>query len=303
MSAHISFICGKGGVGKSTLAAAFSMHHATQGGALCVSIDSPDFLSGLFHQPVPSMHPMQIQSGLWIVHLNQQPILNQFLAHNIKFGLLSRWILQHPLYPYISAIVPGIRELLVLEKIYEFSQSNFDSKWHQIFVDTPASGHILHLLRVPAGLRTLFKLGPLAKIISQVEKMLAHPDTKLLLTALPEEIPVQETIELIQKFSWNDGPKINQVILNRAILQNLPGSWSATLNKLTHLMTSQSLPISITQKKMIRNNLKLYESMATRTRKYKQLLHSCFNDQVTLIPEFFGENPSEIVAKIAESIP
>jgi anion-transporting ArsA/GET3 family ATPase len=219
---RIFYICGKGGTGKTAITAALSKLFTSRGGVLCIAIDQPDQLASYFGCNKLQSEPHKIEDKLFAVHLDRQKCLDDFIKSYTKISFITNWILDHPAYPYVSAVAPGLREFLILDSIRIFSEKYPSKPWRTIIVDTPAAGHSAHLLQIPGPFAAALKLGPLRSRIHKTEKLLRSSQTvKYVLTATPDELPLNEAIE----FSYFIKTQLKQdpwaIILNKSEIQSL----------------------------------------------------------------------------------
>ncbi|MBN1356370.1 ArsA family ATPase [bacterium] len=225
---RIRFICGKGGVGKSAVAAALTQAYAHSGGALCVAIDQPDSLTRFLDSPSLPEEPVRIRNGLWAVHLDRQRCLDDFVLRYFKIRFVSRWILDHPLYPYITAVAPGIWEYLILDRIRNLAEPNMP--WKTIIVDTPATGHGVHLLNIATPLAAALKLGPMRFRILRTEQMLQDPArTQIILVTIPAELPLSEMTQLTDLIRDHLNMSIHSIIINRHEMFSIPPNLKSIL--------------------------------------------------------------------------
>ncbi|MBI3019227.1 MAG: hypothetical protein HYY61_04980 [Deltaproteobacteria bacterium] len=109
---------------------------------------------------------------------------------------------------------PGIDEIAVIGKIFYLDQQK---KWDTIIVDTPASGHSLYLFKSPKVFLDITKVGPIAKRSEELYEMLLNPKrTAIHLVCLPEELPIQETLELNSEIKKLKLP-LGKIFLNKML--------------------------------------------------------------------------------------
>ncbi len=297
--ASVHFICGKGGVGKTIITAARGVSDSRHGGVLCVTIDQPETLAHYLGRTALRFEPEEIQPGIWAVHLDRQKCLDDFIVGYFKFGILTHRILDHPVYPYISTVVPGIREYLVLDRIRILARPSPSRPWHTIIVDTPATGHGLHLFNLSAPLAAALKLGPLRNRIIKTEKMLKDPDqSRFTLVTIPAETPVQESLDFADALQLQLDRTPHRLIINRFEQFRLPRNIDSLLEAFPRAFRDCGIPHSD-----IPENLETAVSFIRFLRrtqnKYMRILRNHFLCPEVVVPFFPETDDQRICREIA----
>ncbi len=183
LSRPLIFIQGKGGVGKTTLATALARVSSRTRKTLLISIEDPTQEAG---------EMKQIGDNLW--HLNNEASTSFEEYAGLKIGspTLVKIFLSNRLMRYFVKAAPGIRELVLMGKIW-FEMKNFE----RIIVDMPATGHGLTMFQSISNWKNLFEGSLLAKDAQAILDVLADPTlVSHLIVALPEEMPLTESLEL-----------------------------------------------------------------------------------------------------------
>ena len=116
------------------------------------------------------------------------------------------------IFDYVSAAAPGVRELLIIGKIgWEVRHGD----WDEIIVDAPATGHVVELLSAPRSMAELIPTGPLAQQTEWLTEVLAAETTEIVLVTLPEELPVTETGELLERIRTETDTGVSMLVSNR----------------------------------------------------------------------------------------
>jgi anion-transporting ArsA/GET3 family ATPase len=296
----IRFICGKGGVGKSAVCAALSEHLSRQDPVLCVAIDQPESLSAYWNCPPLQFEPEEVRPGIWGVHLDRQKCLDDFVLRYFKLGFLSRWILEHPIYPYVTAVSPGIREYLILDRIRTFAEAG-TPPWKTILVDTPATGHGIHLLNIATPLAAALKLGPLKFRLRRTEEMIQDESiSRVILVTTPSDLPVQETIELADLLRKRSNLTVSHLIVNRHETFSIPPSLKAATDP-DQPAVPRCGPISPEIDNLLEKVLSAADFL---TRKHDleerqiQLLAEHFPEPKLIIPRFTDTNPDTVFVQM-----
>jgi len=200
-SPRILVIAGKGGVGKTTVSAALALVAARRGRKVCVAeIDRKGTLPRLFGGKALGYQPSELSPGVWGMNIVVEEALAEYLKVQYHLNRISRMFTSPQFVDYITTAAPGLRDILVLGKVWYLEQGrsgggpvhDFDT----IIVDAQASGHMLTFLSAPMGLADAVQVGPLRRQSEWIIDMLRDRErTRVHMVTLAEEMPVQETVE------------------------------------------------------------------------------------------------------------
>jgi anion-transporting ArsA/GET3 family ATPase len=230
----LNFVTGKGGVGKTTLAAALALASAERGlRTLLVSLESrPDLplLLGLPREHV-GYEPVQVGPRLELRILTAPSALQDYLEeHGLK--RLTKRLAATGLLDLVSTAVPGLREILVLGKVKQLvRRASYDS----VIVDAGASGQAVELLKSPFGLLDAARSGPVRDQAEDVVDLLRDPTLcQIVFCTTAEETPVRETIEtafwLEEKLGIRPGFVLANMVLDpQRELEELVGAANSSL--------------------------------------------------------------------------
>jgi anion-transporting ArsA/GET3 family ATPase len=217
---RVAIIAGKGGVGKTTTAAALSLAAARRGeNVLLCSLGDPVALPGLFGSdaPLTSDEVVLFEGGGGRVRgllLAPDAILLDYLVDH-GFGRIARRFGSSGVLDVIATAVPGIREVLVLGKIKQLERADAANMF---VIDAPASGHATRFLTSATGLRDAARSGPLRVQADAAAALLADPGrSQVILVTIPEETPVNETIETAFRIEDESGVSLGPVIVNSCL--------------------------------------------------------------------------------------
>lgn len=229
LGSRLVMVTGKGGTGKTSLSAAIGSLSAERGRrTLIVEVDNfHPSLTRLFGQP-PTYAPVQVSERLSICNITWISALKDWLEQTVKSRRVSRLIMDNRMATVFLDATPGAREIVILSKIQNLMDS-FD----QVVVDMPASGHALGILRVPRTATRLMRTGPVRERAEQLLEMFKQPTTALAIVGLPEEMVVNETLELWEKIH-DEVPELQapKVFLNRSSSPSLTADEVALLDRL-----------------------------------------------------------------------
>ena len=266
----LHFLTGKGGVGKSTLAILLSLSAVKRKKkVLLVELDPQGTLSSFFNQTLNAT-PRPLAPGLDGILITPRTALREYIVKQVKFSKIYDLIFENKAMHFFLDAAPGIDEIAVIGKIFYLDQQK---KWYMIIVDTPASGHSLYLFKSPKVFLDITKVGPIAKRSEELYEMLLNPKrTAIHLVCLPEELPIQETLELNSEIKKLKLP-LGKVFLNKMLplLQN-----TATEASLS------SLDASLKEK--IGELISKYQKRSLIQSSYQKVLEKGLGQKTILIP-------------------
>ncbi|MGW0250933.1 ArsA family ATPase [Nocardia goodfellowii] len=228
--ARLHFVSGKGGTGKSTVAAALALALAAGGRrVLLVEVESRQSIAQLFDLPPlpPTETRIATADGGGEVVALALDIEHAFLEYLDMFynlGFAGRAMRRMGAIEFVTTIAPGLRDVIVTGKIKE-CVVRVDKAGQQVYdeivVDAPPTGRIASFLDVTQAMKEIAKGGPIASQAEGVSKLLHSDQTMIHLVTLLEALPVQETADAVAELTAND-LRIGSVIVNRATEGQLP---------------------------------------------------------------------------------
>jgi len=219
-ASRLLFVTGKGGVGKTTVAAALGLHAAAHGRrALIIGTANDGSLAQIFGHRKLGATPERLQPNLDAVRVDARQLVEEYFARVLRFQWLSDILLSSSTFNALTAAAPGITEFLLLEKILGWVDPGLGGRrrgYDVVIVDGPATGHALKLLSTPRRLATMVPGGPLGKTARRLLALLAdHQRTQVILVSLPEEMAVRETIETQQALANDLVVRVARPVINR----------------------------------------------------------------------------------------
>ncbi len=204
---RLLFVMGKGGVGKSLVAAALSRIALRRGKrVLLVQVNTKDKIAEYLGCPPADAKIREVQPGLFTVNIRPEAALKEYVILQVKLEIIYRLVFENRAVRYFLRAVPALKDLVVLGKIYyhvnQVEKRGKRPLYDLVIVDAPATGHGLFLLRLPIVMLNVVRSGPIFKEATGMLDMLRDPErTAVNLVALPEEMPVAETAEMYRTIS------------------------------------------------------------------------------------------------------
>lgn len=219
VSPGLQVVTGKGGVGKSTFAAALALGAARAGKrVLAVELGSPAGLARLLGaEPREHGIPIGIEDRLSLAYYDGEASLAEFLRRRVPFAGLLDAAFEHPLYRAFVSAGPGVRELMALGKVRDelLALSGGPPRWDLLVLDAGASGHALQLLGMPAATARAFRWGLAHREASKLARFLGNPaHTAVHVVALPERMPLDEA-ETVARRLREIGLPLGRLIVNQ----------------------------------------------------------------------------------------
>ncbi|OBG55482.1 MULTISPECIES: ArsA family ATPase [unclassified Mycobacterium] len=228
--ARLHFVTGKGGTGKSTIAAALALTLAAGGRkVLLVEVEGRQGIAQLFDVPPLPYQEVKIATAerggqVNALAIDIEAAFLEYLDMFYNLGIAGRAMRRIGAIEFATTIAPGLRDVLLTGKIKEsVVRLNKGAKtpvYDAVVVDAPPTGRIARFLDVTKAVSDLAKGGPVHSQSEGVVKLLHSEQTAIHLVTLLEALPVQETLEAIEELAEMELP-IGSVIVNRNIASYL----------------------------------------------------------------------------------
>jgi anion-transporting ArsA/GET3 family ATPase len=214
------YVTGKGGVGKTTVAASLGLAAAERGRRTIVcEVAEQDRVSRAFaREGVQREQEIELAQNLWAITIDPTAALKEWLGRQLG-GPALRLVTGSSAFQHFVAAAPGAKELITIAKVWELAQlERWDAHnrtYDLVIVDAPASGHGLAMLTAPSTFGEIARVGPIRRQAHKVRDMLADPGrTGYIAVALPEEMPVNETLELGPRLRDAIGLGLDAIVVN-----------------------------------------------------------------------------------------
>ncbi len=235
---RLHVVTGKGGTGKSTVAAALALGLASEGKqVLLCEVEGRQGIARMFDvDPLPyaerriatglrhNGRPPGVVHGL---HIDPESALLEYLAMYYKLGRAGRALDRFGVIEFATTIAPGVRDVLLTGKVFEAVRRNSRNKsairYDAVVLDAPPTGRITRFLNVNDELAGLAKVGPIRSQADTVMTLFRSPQTAVHLVTVLEEMPVQETADGIAELT-RAGLPVGAVIVNQVRPRDIPAA-------------------------------------------------------------------------------
>ncbi|MEV6896276.1 ArsA-related P-loop ATPase [Amycolatopsis sp. NPDC051372] len=228
--ARLHFVTGKGGTGKTTLAAALGLALAREGRrVLLIEVEGRQGIAQLFDtEPLPyaEQRIASVPGGgeLRALHIDVEAALLEYFEMFYNLGFAGRTLRRMGAIEFATTLAPGLRDVLLTGKIKECvgrTESDGRHTYDAVVVDSPPTGRVVKFLDVTKALTDLAKTGPIRGQADGVVRLLHSGETAIHLTTLLEEMPVRETVDAVAELDGAD-LRPGAVLVNRVRPPRLP---------------------------------------------------------------------------------
>jgi anion-transporting ArsA/GET3 family ATPase len=220
---RLIFVTGKGGVGKTTVAAALGLVAARAGRRVLVcEVAAQERISASFGIPPTGFEEVEVEPGLSAFSTNPDDAIEEWLHYQLRSRTLAGLLGGSRIFHYLAAAAPGLAELVTVGKVWELAQlerkTPRSAPYDLVIVDAPATGHGLALLRAPRTYADIARVGPIHRQAGIIDAYLHDPAaTAVVAVALAEEMPVSETIDLERRLHDELGMALERVFVNAVL--------------------------------------------------------------------------------------
>jgi anion-transporting ArsA/GET3 family ATPase len=216
LSKRLIIVSGKGGVGKSAVAAGIAMlaqRHSLR--VLAVEMGSEGGLSAHFGTGPLEFASREVRPGLHAMRIVRSEALLEYLSLQLRIPGMGRFGAVARAFDALATAAPAVREIITLGKVlWEVKEG----RWDLVVADGPPTGQIGSYLRAPVSIAELVPAGRIGSQAEWMRETLADPETTLVtLVTLPEELPAMETAETLRWVEKANVVPTPMLIANRVL--------------------------------------------------------------------------------------
>ncbi|WP_343967436.1 ArsA-related P-loop ATPase [Kribbella koreensis] len=219
--ARLHVVTGKGGTGKTTVAAAMALALADQGKrVLLVEVEGRQGLAQLFDVPPLPYVERRIAVGpaggeVYALAVDAEAALLEYLDMYYHLGRAGKALDKVGAVDFVTTIAPGLRDVLLTGKVYEATRRKAHGRlaYDAVVLDAPPTGRVGRFLNVNHEVAGLAKVGPIRNQADAIMGMLRSDVTRIHLVTLLEEMPVQETLDAVEQLESLD-LKVGSIVVN-----------------------------------------------------------------------------------------
>jgi anion-transporting ArsA/GET3 family ATPase len=210
-------VTGKGGVGKSTLAAAIGHGLAARGRkTLVLETDPRESLHHLLDAAPSGGAIVKAGRRLWFQNLQPRNEIEALVRRRIRIPLLARTVAASPVFHHFAEGAPGLRELAILGHGLRLTRGETGPGVDTVVLDAPATGHGVSLLAAPLLVSEVLGSGPVSELAAELADLVRGPARcGVVIVTLAEEMPVQESLELREELARRTGRIPDGLVVNQ----------------------------------------------------------------------------------------
>ncbi len=217
-------VTGKGGVGKSTVAAALGLAASRRGlRTIVVEVAAREDIARALSLNAAGVYDDRSGShGLHHTSIEPQQAMEEYLRQRLPLGALAGRLSRSRIFSSLTAATPGMRELLTIGKVWELAQHERRTPgaepYDLVVLDAPSTGHGLAMLQAPRTFASVARVGPIARQGRSIASFLGDPRrTAILAVSSAEEMAVSETLELSSRLREGLGLELSLVVVNAVV--------------------------------------------------------------------------------------
>jgi anion-transporting ArsA/GET3 family ATPase len=203
-SRELIVVTGKGGVGKSVVAASLGTLLSAERNVLVLEVDPRENVHQLFGVPPSGGEFVRLGPRLHLQNLRPGQVLDQLVSEKLRLKRLAARVLSSPVYQHFTSGAPGLEEMAVLGHALRVLRGLAPAAppVDLVVLDAPATGHGVSLLAAPLLVTEVIQHGPIGHMTREVARLIGNPERSgVVVVTLAEEMPVTEALELRKMMS------------------------------------------------------------------------------------------------------
>jgi arsenite-transporting ATPase len=247
-STRLQLVTGKGGVGKSTVTAALALASARRGlRSLVVEFGDRASMQDILDCGPVGPVPAHLGRGVWAMTLQFGQMLREYVTEHVPLPKLAEKLLGHAGLDRFLRACPGVTEALALDALGRLAigRRGEPPRFDRVFVDLDATGHALMLLEVPRVLEELLGAGPLRRTLARTSFVLGNRElARLHLVTVPEELAVQETLELYHRLRDTASVQLGALVVNQVPVEPFPSDLGTAFQQVANARARLPEPLA-----------------------------------------------------------
>jgi len=235
---RLLIVAGKGGVGRSTVAASLAVG-ATGRGLQAIVVETAgraDVAQMLGARAADPLAEVELDPGLYHVTIDRRAALEEYLRFEVPGLLPAATLARSAAFQAFVDAAPGMSDLLTIGKVWELIQrprhKPHTRQYDVVILDAPASGQLVGLLGAPRTFAAIARVGPVAKQAGTIERTLRDPRVVgVVAVATPEQMAVSETLALQTSLTERFGIELDVVVANRVLPSRFTSEDALTLSR------------------------------------------------------------------------
>jgi anion-transporting ArsA/GET3 family ATPase len=234
---RLLFVAGKGGVGRTTVAASLGLLAARRGKrTIVVEVAKQERVSRSFNDAGVGYRETELAENLYGISIDPDKSLEEFLVDQVGSRRLAALLFHNRIFEYFAAATPGMRELVTIGKVWELAllerRRRGDTPYDLVILDGPPTGQGLGMLRTPQTFAEVARVGPVRKKALIIDDFLRDPaQTGVVTVSLPEEMPVNEAVEFRARLREQMGYDAGLVVMNALLPERFSGEEAAAIER------------------------------------------------------------------------
>ena len=192
---RVLFVTGKGGTGKSTVAAAIALALSGRRPTTLADLDGRMSAAAALGATPRDSAAVNVTDSLDVIAMAPRTELEAFIERIVPIRAISRRMLRSRTFGYVTAALPGLEAFLLLERL-RIMAGDAALEDRYLVIDAPASGSAVEMLSVSSGVKGLAPAGTLNRLADSIDIFLADPTRfGAIITTTPEHLAIGEALE------------------------------------------------------------------------------------------------------------